>query len=157
MLVDISAESTFTLDQFVTMQEKVTRRKVQMMDAKNLEVERAVNDLIDLIRNYPLGDTKPDPDYDESASKIREHYQRLMYLAILNATKHSFFALKKRLANRTPATLMELTDFVHDLVKFLDAYLNFCDVLLDIQRLPGEEVESRADYATKMLQVGTYE
>ena len=110
LLVDISAESTFTLDQFVTMQEKVTRRKVQMMDAKNLEVERAVNDLIDLIRNYPLGDTKPDPDYDESASKIREHYQRLMYLAILNATKHSFFALKKRLANRTPATLMDVSD-----------------------------------------------
>jgi dynein heavy chain len=34
-LVDISAEETFTLDQFVNMQEKVTKRQIQMMDTKN--------------------------------------------------------------------------------------------------------------------------
>ena len=100
MLVDVSAESTLTLDAFVTMQEKITKRKIQMMDTKNLEVERATEDLIELVRNYPLDDTRQDPHYDEKAQKLRDHYQRLMYLAILNSTKHSFFALKKRLANR---------------------------------------------------------
>jgi len=104
LLVDISAESTFTLDQFVTMQEKVTKQKIQMMDAKNLEVERATSDLIELVRNYPLEETPPDPNYDEQAQKLSDHYQRLMYLAILNATKHSFFALKKRLSNRSSNT-----------------------------------------------------
>ena len=103
MLVDISAESTFTLDQFVTMQEKVTKQRIQMMDTKNLEIERATNDLIELIRSYPLEETLPDARYDEEAQKLRDHYQRLMYLAILNATKHSFFALKKRLSNRAGA------------------------------------------------------
>jgi len=110
MLVDISAQSTFTLDQFVTMQEKVTKRKIQMIDAKNLEVERATTDLIELVRNYPLEDTCLDPAYDDHALKLVSHYQRLMYLAILNSTKHSFFALKKRLSNRASGTLLAMTE-----------------------------------------------
>ena len=48
LLVDIKSESTFTLEQFVVMQEKVTKRKTVLMDAKNLEVEKAVEDLINV-------------------------------------------------------------------------------------------------------------
>eukprot|EP00961_Rhodomonas_salina_P280023 3782901-Rhodomonas_salina.1 len=38
---------------------------------------------------------------DETIQKLRDHYSRLMYLAILNTTKNSFHTLKKRLASRT--------------------------------------------------------
>jgi dynein heavy chain len=109
-LVDISAEETFTLDQFVNMQEKVTKRQIQMMDTKNLEVERACNDLIDLVQNYPLEDTPQDGHFEQHAQHFKDHYQKLMYLAILNATKHSFFALKKRLSNRAAGTFMGLSE-----------------------------------------------
>lgn len=109
-LVDISAEETFTLDQFVNMQEKVTKRQIQMMDTKNLEVERACNDLIDLVQNYPLEDTPQDGYFEQHAQHFKDHYQKLMYLAILNATKHSFFALKKRLSNRAAGTFMGLSE-----------------------------------------------
>ena len=37
------------------------------------------------------------------AKKLRDHYNRLMYLAILNTTKRSFFALKKRLQSSPTA------------------------------------------------------
>ena len=68
-----------------------------MMDSKNLEVERAVMELINLVQAYQLDDVEPDPDFTNQAKKLRDHYNRLMYLAILNTTKRSFSALKKRL------------------------------------------------------------
>jgi dynein heavy chain len=142
MLVDISAESTFTLDQFVTMQEQVTKRKIQMMDAKNLEVERAVIDLIELIRNHPLEETPIDPNYDEEARHILDHYQKLMYLGILNATKHSFFALKKRLANRASGSLASLTEKPQ--VPFFDLYVELS--LPNVTINPGlEEIQAAID------------
>eukprot|EP00960_Hanusia_phi_P069522 767109-Hanusia_phi.AAC.3 len=101
LLVDIQSDSSFTLDQFVTMQEKVTKKKTQMMDAKNLEVERAVEDLINIVLNFPIEDTEVSSISEETIQKLRDHYSRLMYLAILNTTKSSFHTLKRRLASRS--------------------------------------------------------
>jgi dynein heavy chain len=85
----------------VTMQEKVTKRKTLMMDAKNLEVERAVEDLINVVLSFPMEDFGSASISDETVQKLRDHYSRLMYLAILNTTKNSFHTLKKRLTART--------------------------------------------------------
>jgi dynein heavy chain len=101
LLVDIQSDSTFTLEQFVTMQEKVTKRKTLMMDAKNLEVERAVEDLINVVLSFPMEDFGSASISEETVQKLRDHYSRLMYLAILNTTKNSFHTLKKRLTART--------------------------------------------------------
>ena len=79
LLVDIQSDSTFTLDQFVTMQEKVTKRKTQMMDAKNLEVERAVEDLINVVLSFPMEDSGGAQISDDTIQKLRDHYSRLMY------------------------------------------------------------------------------
>ena len=106
LLVDIQSDTAFTLDQFVTMQEKVTKRKTQMMDAKNLEVERAVEDLINVVLSFPLEDAGGAQISDDTIQKLRDHYSRLMYLAILNTTKNSFHTLKKRLASRTMGGFM---------------------------------------------------
>ena len=106
LLVDIPSDSTFTLEQFVSMQEKVTKKKTDMMDAKNLEVERAVEDLIDVVVAFPMEDSGSTSISEETTQKLRDHYSRLMYLAILNTTKNSFHTLKKRLASRTAGGVM---------------------------------------------------
>jgi len=100
LLVDIKSESTFTLEQFVIMQEKVTKRKTVLMDAKNLEVERAVEDLINVVVSFPMDEGSCPNVADDTIQKLRDHYSRLMYLAILNTTKNSFHTLKRRLASR---------------------------------------------------------
>ena len=102
LLVDIKHESTFTLEQFVLMQEKVTKKKTVLMDAKNLEVERAVGDLINVVISFPLDEGGRAQVSDDTVQKLRDHYSRLMYLAILNSTKNSFHTLKRRLASRAP-------------------------------------------------------
>mmetsp|Transcript_13743 Transcript_13743/g.31844 ORF Transcript_13743/g.31844 Transcript_13743/m.31844 type:complete len:4493 (+) Transcript_13743:136-13614(+) len=99
LLVDMPDDQTFTLEQFVSLQEKVTRKKTQIMDAKNLEVERAVSDLIDLVLSFPL-EVQDVVNTEEQVLKLREHYSRVMYLAILQSTKYSLFQLKSRLASR---------------------------------------------------------
>ena len=99
LLVDIKSESTFTLDQFVLMQEKVTKRKTVLMDAKNLEVERAVDDLVTVVLSFPMDDGVRPTIAEDVIQKLRDHYSRLMYLAILNTTKNSFHTLKRRLGS----------------------------------------------------------
>jgi dynein heavy chain len=106
LLVDIAQGQTFTLDQFVSMQEKVTKTKIQLLDSKNLECELACEDLIAMVRNSPLDEVEMDKHgFDKAAAKLRAHYSRLMYLAILNATQKSFYALKTRLSSKSKTML----------------------------------------------------
>jgi dynein heavy chain, axonemal len=52
--VDLPDNETFTLEQFVGLQEKVTKRKTKFIEAKNVEVERAVSDLITSVQTQLL-------------------------------------------------------------------------------------------------------
>ena len=108
VLVDIGLDKTFTLEEFVILQERMTKSKTTMMDSKNLEVERATDDLIDIVRGTVLEDMTPDPDALLSAKALRQHYNRMMYLSLLNATKSSFYILKKRLSSRGSSLLRTL-------------------------------------------------
>lgn len=47
-------DGVITLDDFVAMQETAVRDTTSLLVAKNLEVENAVNDLTNLIRNFPV-------------------------------------------------------------------------------------------------------
>jgi dynein heavy chain len=95
--VDLPDNETFTLEQFVVLQEKVTKRKTKFIEAKNVEVERAVSDLITSVQNTTLDVVV---QVDDQAVRLRDHYSRVMYLAILQATKYSLFLLKSRLTSR---------------------------------------------------------
>ena len=59
-------------------------------------MERAVDDLVDTVVNFPLESEDLAADSNE-INKLRSHYERLMYTAVLHATKQSFWALKDRL------------------------------------------------------------
>ena len=54
MLVDLPEDESVTLDDFVQMQEKAVADSTDHLKAKNMEVETAVEDLIALIKGYPL-------------------------------------------------------------------------------------------------------
>jgi len=99
LLVEMPQNQSFTLEAFVALQEKVAKHKTAILDQKSLEVEHAVNDLIDLILNFPVDskDLTLDP---ADISNLRDHFERHMYLAVLNATKNSFTALKNRLGSK---------------------------------------------------------
>jgi dynein heavy chain len=67
--------------------------------SKNLEVERAVDDLLLTILTYPL-DPHVDPISQEDAKRIKRYYFWYLYQALLNATQNSLNAMKFRICGR---------------------------------------------------------
>ena len=99
MLVDLPADETVTLEQFVLMQDKLVKKQQEWMDQKNFAVENAVNDLLNYVAAYLQDDGQPYPEDVEMSTRIRDHYSRLMYRSILNSTKNSMIALKTRIGS----------------------------------------------------------
>ena len=102
LLVDLPADVSVSLDVFVAMQDRLVKQQSEWMDQKNYAVENAVHDLLEHAATYKLGDDDGADDRcedPEQSKRITEHYSRLMYRAILNATKNSFMALKKRIGS----------------------------------------------------------
>ena len=74
-----------TLEIFVDMQKKYIEEKKELLISKNVEVERAVDDLINTIILYPL-DPHVDPVVPEETKKIKRYYFFYFYQALLNST-----------------------------------------------------------------------
>ncbi len=101
-LVDLPDDQSFTLEQFVSLQEKMTKKKMVLLDQKNLEVENAVNDLISVIKNFPFESTELIVR-EQAIQACKAHYERMMYNAVLQCTKQSLHMLKRRLGSRLNA------------------------------------------------------
>ena len=99
LLVDLPDDKTVTLEEFLIMQDKLVKSQSEWMDQKNFAVENAVEDLLGAVRTYAPESGDPWPEDVDMSNRIRDHYSRLMYRAILNATKNSMIALKKRIAS----------------------------------------------------------
>ena len=94
-MVNLPNDQSFTLDYFVVMQDRTINKRCMLLDSKNLEVERAVADLVEMVRSFPL---EMDESVDETEVQlVKDHWQRQMYLAILSCVRNSFNALKSRL------------------------------------------------------------
>ncbi len=94
-MVNLPHDQSFTLDYFVATQDRTINKRCILLDAKNLEVERAVGDLVEMVRSFPL---ELEDSVDESEIQLmKDHWQRQMYLAILSCVRNSFNALKSRL------------------------------------------------------------
>lgn len=108
LLVDLPQDQSFSLDQFVALQEKHIKSQTNQMSMKNTEVERAVDDLFELIKAFPLEFVQvTDEGWTEEMSKLRRHYNRLMFKAILAATTRSLQVVKKRVGSRTSSGGMQ--------------------------------------------------
>ena len=99
ILVDLPEDKSVTLDEFVSMQELAVREQTEMLVSKNLEVETAVEDLIAMLKQFPLDPSVPDlPEPELSA--LRVHYNRMTYQALLNCARNSLNQIKKRVCAR---------------------------------------------------------
>jgi dynein heavy chain len=98
-LVELPDDESFTLDKFVSVQERVVRTQTGIMVAKNQEIEEAVEDLLELIGSFRL-DSGPAGVDEYEVNKLRSHYSRLLYRAVLNATKAALKQIKGRVGSR---------------------------------------------------------
>ena len=105
LLVDLPADRSFTLEDFVSTQEKYIEKRSSLLQGKNVQVENAVEDLIEIITSYPL-DPHIEPVSPEDVDNLRKHYNHFMYQALLNCTKNSLNAVKKRVGSRGGGTFL---------------------------------------------------
>jgi dynein heavy chain len=99
LLVDLPDSESFTVEEFVKMQEKHIARQSLLLQGKNLEVEYAVKDLVKTISCYRL-DGNIDSVSEDEIVKLKKHYNHFMYQALLHCAKNSMNALKKRIGSR---------------------------------------------------------
>ena len=97
MLVNLPDNRTFTLDEFVELQQNLVNSKAGKLQGMNVQIESAVDDMINLVKSYPLNSAIEGVS-SANIEKVREHYNHFMYRALLNATKQSLYNLKKRLS-----------------------------------------------------------
>ena len=92
------------------MQEEYINEKKNLLTSKNVEVERAVDDLIQTISLYPL-DVRIDPVKGEEIKKIKRYYFWYLYQALLNATQNSLNSMKYRVCGNKGSTQQKLNPF----------------------------------------------
>ena len=102
LLVDLPDAESFTVEEFVKMQEKHIARQSQLLQGKNLEIEFAVRDLIKTISSYGL-DGHVESVAEDEIMKLKKHYNHFMYQALLHCAKNSMNALKKRIGSKAVA------------------------------------------------------
>ncbi|DBA03213.1 TPA: hypothetical protein N0F65_003933 [Lagenidium giganteum] len=121
-LVHLPTDQSFALDDFVRMQEKHVGNVTTLLAAKNVEIENAVEDVLRLICEYTL-DASAIPVSSSSGNAstsgtnnsttgekiacdqeamltFRSYYKNLFYRALLNCTKQSLNAIKKRVCSK---------------------------------------------------------
>ena len=91
----------FSLDQFVSVQEKHIRQQSEIMDVKNKEVEAASDDVINTI--VAATDVVIPK---EKILALKTHFNRVMFKAILTTTTRSLNLIKKRVGTRNRITFM---------------------------------------------------
>ena len=96
LLIDLSESQPTSLDGFTALQEKAVAAQTKMLVAKNVEIERAVDDLIGVANAYAVHPSVP-RTAPADLSKVKFHYCTLMYQAVLNCTQNSLELLKKRI------------------------------------------------------------
>ena len=103
LLVDLPTDRSVTLDEFVSMQEMKVRTESEILVAKNLEVETAVEDLVEELTKFPLDPSSPSIDV-EAVNALRVHYNKMLYTALLNCVKNSLNKMKARVCARGGGT-----------------------------------------------------
>jgi dynein heavy chain, axonemal len=111
VLVNLPQDArTFTLEEFVEMQEEWIKDESEKLKSKNQEVEGAVEDLIQMICSYQL-DQHVEPISAEEIQKLSKYYNWSMYQALLHATKYSLNLMKERICGRRNAPKQVLKPF----------------------------------------------
>ena len=99
LLIDLPENTSFTVSDFVSMQQSHIFARSSLLQGKNTEIENAVYDLISKISSYTF-ESPQESVSDEDINKLIEHYNHFMYQSLLHSAKNSMNALKKRIGSR---------------------------------------------------------
>jgi dynein heavy chain len=105
LLIDLPDDSSFTVANFVQMQQNYISTKATELQGKNNEIENAVEDLIAKICAYRF-EMQQEHVTQSDMDKLRQHYNHFMYQALLHSAKNSMNALKKRIGSRGGTTIL---------------------------------------------------
>eukprot|EP00756_Hemistasia_phaeocysticola_P037128 Hpha_TRINITY_DN16680_c2_g14::TRINITY_DN16680_c2_g14_i1::g.182401::m.182401/K10408/DNAH; dynein heavy chain, axonemal len=103
LLVNLPENQSFSLEQFVSLQEKHIKGQSELMDIKNCEVEKAAEDVILTIiagQKGASGRALDRSEYEHEATTLKAHFNNLMFKAILTTTTRSLNLIKKRVGTR---------------------------------------------------------
>lgn len=114
LLVNLPPSQTFSTKSFIADQTKHIEAQTMVIAAKNVEVERAVGDVIDAVTSYPLSESIERP-FKSDTNFLRFLFCSRMYHALLLCTQRSLTYLRDRVttvspADNKPETLAGLAD-----------------------------------------------
>lgn len=92
----------------MTVQQSTIAKQTSSIAIRNIEIQHALDDVISLIAHHPrqgASETEIDPEH---CALFRKYYCKVVYKAILAATKRSFESLKKRLSTARSTSLFSL-------------------------------------------------
>ena len=107
LLVNLPPDRSFTLEEFVALQQDWVAHQAGVLQTKNLEVEAAVGDLCSTVSVFPVDPHIP-PVRPQDCKALVEHFNYYMYSALLTSAKNTLNALKKRVAGRVGINLFSL-------------------------------------------------
>lgn len=99
-LVKLSSDSNqLTLDQFVEDQRNHIQKQANILIAKNLEIEKAVDNLLEKSINYRV-DPCIEPINKETCMLIKQYYFWFTYKTLLKATQNSLNMMKDKICGQ---------------------------------------------------------
>jgi dynein heavy chain len=152
ILVSLPEARTLALDEFVLMQEMSVKQSTNLLAMKNIEVENAVNDLVNVL-NSTATDFAVEKGDPEDIVEMQNHFSSLTYQALLNCVKVSLNLVKKRACSRMGAGILFKQEPFFD----VDVQLSVPSVRLspsldDIQRAINRSSVAVLGSAKRMMQ-----
>ena len=134
-----------TLDGFVDDQQSHIQSKAGFLISKNIEIERAVDDLLETVSKYKFDSDGPEGKGDNRDSNnrvdqkatqtIKSYYFWYLYQALLNSTQNSLTAMKNRICGKRVGneTTVSLKPFFEVNIKLENKRVTFSPSLDEIQ------------------------
>ena len=142
LLVDLSDDSSFTVSEFVVMQQSHISGESRLLQGKNIEIENAVSDLVQQIVTYQF-ESQIDGIPEKDISKLRDHYNHFMYQALLCSAKNSMNALKKRIGSRKGTNIINASKpFFEVDVQLMPPYVSLSPSLDEIQKCINKSAQA---------------
>jgi dynein heavy chain len=145
LLVDLPENASFTLSEFVSMQQQHIKSKSILLQGKNTEIRNAFNDLVGKILAFDIEDAIA-PVASEDIEKLRKHYNHFVYQALLHSAKNSMNSLKKRMGSRSGMfilnSLNSLRPFFHVDVQLMPPRVSLSPSLDDIQECINQSAQA---------------
>lgn len=154
LLVDLPENSSFTVSDFVVMQQSHISGQSRLLQGKNMEIENAVADLIHQIASYQF-ESQSEGVPEADITKLCDHYNHFMYQALLCSAKNSMNALKKRIGSRKGTNIINASrPFFEVGVQLIPPYVSLSPSLDDIQQCINKSAQTILSCYKKIVDWG---